>query len=65
MMELIRYKCEGRPVYVEGEYVGREGCGRDVTAEILAVPEDGQEHQVPCPCGKLTIRVQRTPAEGA
>lgn len=59
----IQYLCQGRAVRVEGEYVGREGCGRDVTDAILAVPVDGQEHEVACPCGKLTIRVQRVPAE--
>lgn len=60
-MAAIQYWCQGRPLSLEGELIGREPCGRDVTATILAVPADGQEHVVPCPCGRLTIRVQRMP----
>jgi hypothetical protein len=55
------YTCLGRAIYQEGEYVGREGCGQDLTAQILGVPEDGRNYKLPCPCGKLLISLMRTP----
>lgn len=57
-----QYICNGPAISVEGEYVGRQDCGADLTEQVLAIPEDGREHVVTCPCGRLQYRVQRMPA---
>lgn len=47
--ELSEY--DGR---ADDEYLGRAGCGHDLTAQIDAVPDDGDEYEYKCPaCGNV------------
>lgn len=47
----------------EDEMVGRRGCGADLTAQLEAIPQDGEVYEYECPkCGN-TGTVRRTPPE--
>lgn len=61
------FYCNGNRVTVEGEYLGRAGCGCDLTAQIEAIPEDEQGHAYACPvCGNegTVRRVSAVPTSG-
>lgn len=46
---MIKFFCEGPAVYAGKEFVGRKGCGEDLTRFITAIPADNKEHSVECP----------------
>lgn len=56
------YHCNGKRVSVGGEYVGRAGCGYDLTDRIEAIPEDGEDYAYECPVCKNAGTVRRVPA---
>lgn len=57
----MKFYCNGPKVYQEKEYLGRKGCGQDLTALIAAIPADGKDYEVECPAC-LTVGVHmRTP----
>lgn len=57
----VTYLCAGPRIFQEGEVLGREGCGFDVTELIEAIPFDGQDHSVECPQCRTVASVMRAP----
>ena len=55
---------EGRP---DEDYLGRAGCGADLTEQIAAVPADGEVYEYACPrCGNTgTVRKAAPPESPA
>jgi|GEM_PF-3947444 len=59
-MDTITYRCTGKAMWHEGEFVGQSSCGADLTLVVEAVPPDGQDHEITCPsCGRIS-QVMRT-----
>jgi hypothetical protein len=51
---------EGRP---DEDYLGRAGCGADLTEQIEAVPADGEVYEYRCPkCGNTGTTRKAAPA---
>lgn len=75
MESTIRYTCNGPRVYrigdetvaiadgtlMDGEYLGHQGCGHDLTALMDALPADGLPHEVACPRCETVGTHMRTP----
>lgn len=59
---MLKYVCNGVRVYQEKEYLGRKGCGQDLTPLIADIPADGKDYAVTCPkCGNVGMHM-RTPS---
>lgn len=59
----IRYFCNGPRVFQEGEYLGHQGCGAELTALFAVMQADGRDYEIVCPkCGTVGTHM-RTPPE--
>ena len=59
---MLQYVCNGVQVLQDKEYLGRKGCGQDLTQLIDDIPSDGKNYDVTCPkCGNVGTHM-RTPS---
>lgn len=59
------YRCAGPRILDEDgkPTAKRKGCRTNLTALILKVPQDGEEHKVTCPKCKNVSLIRRVPEE--